>query len=148
MAVPISLHGDVCTDARNTGLTHDQRAEALDSACELLAQLHQRGVLDLLRGVTGAGDDIVTRLSEAANTPEAIRAIRNLISLLRILSSVNPEILHELAQEINRAPWRKAPQYGVWTILRRLGSRDARRTIGAAAYGMQVFGRALISKYI
>jgi uncharacterized protein YjgD (DUF1641 family) len=148
MAVPIKLHRDACVEARNTDINRDFRAEAIDSALALLTDLHRRGVIDLLRGMTGAGDDIVTRLAETANTPEAIRAMRNLISLTRILASINPEILHELAHEINRAPWRKAARSSVWTILKRIGSRDTRRAIGATAYGLQVFGRVLISKYI
>jgi uncharacterized protein YjgD (DUF1641 family) len=103
----------------------DEHADAVQAAYALLDELHDAGVLDLLRGLAGAGGDIATRLSEAANTPEAIAALRNAISLMKILGGIDPAILQ-----------------GVANIL-----TQPRRTLSAAAYGLQVFGRVLLSRW-
>jgi hypothetical protein len=88
----------------------DEHADAVQAAYALLDELHDAGVLDLLRGLAGAG---------------AIAALRNAISLMKILGGIDPAILQ-----------------GVANIL-----TQPRRTLSAAAYGLQVFGRVLLSRW-
>lgn len=123
-----------------------EHAEAILAAYALLQELQDQGVLDFLRGLTGARGEIVTRLSEAANTPEAIAAMRNIISMLRILGSIDPDTLHEIADIVTKSKERERASPGVWKILRRLGSKESRKAIGAMVYGIQVFGRVLIER--
>lgn len=123
-----------------------EHADAIVSVYALLQELQDHGVLDLLRGLTGSGADVVTRLSEAADRPESIAAIRNLISMARILASIDPEMLHALANAVTKAPEPKRETPGWWKILRGLGSKESRRAVGAMVYGVQVFGRVLIEK--
>lgn len=109
------------------------REDALRAAGALLQDLHDRGAIDLLRGLVGAGGDIATRLSEGANTPEAIAAMRNVVSLARILGSIDPETLHRLADLVAKAP-------------RYIGIAKRVAALGAAAYGLHVFSRVLRSR--
>jgi len=111
-----------------------EHAETVLAAYELLQELQDHGVLDLLRGLTGSGSEIVTKLSEAASTPESIAAIRNIVSMLRILGRIDPEILHGVADIVTK-PAR--PRRELWKAV---------RAVEAAAYGLQVFGRVLISR--
>lgn len=120
-----------------------EHADAVLAGYELLQELQDYGALDLLRGLAGSRGEIVTKLSEAANTPEAIAAIRNMASLLRILGSIDPEILRGVADIVTKPA---KPQRGFWNTLRWLGSKETLRAVGAAAYGLQVFGRVLISR--
>jgi uncharacterized protein YjgD (DUF1641 family) len=149
MAVPIPLKresADLTQEIRGR-LEHAPviHADAVLAAYQLLQDLQDRGVLDLLRGLLGAGDDVVTRLAQATSTPEAIRVARNLVSLFQILGSVDPEILGNLAREIREnPPPRQMP--GFFSNLAKLGSKDSRRAWGALAYGVQTFGRALVRK--
>lgn len=138
MAQPIPFH-------RNQPI---KQADAVSAAYALLQELHDRGVLDFLRGLTGAGGDIVTRLSAGANTPESIAALRNIVSLLRILGSIDPEILHGVANIVTKPqpPDPDAPR--LLSTLKKLTGKDARRALGAAAYGLQVFGKVLISRQL
>src|SRR6202047_3233796 len=53
-----------------------EHVEALLSAYEVVQGLHDRGVLELLRGALGSSDKVLQILVDAANTPEAIRGIR------------------------------------------------------------------------
>lgn len=111
-----------------------EHADAVLAAYELLRELHDHGVLDLLRGLAGSRGEIITKFSDAANTPESIAAMRNIISMLRIVGSIDPEILHDVA-EIATKPAK--PRRSLWKAV---------RAVEAAAYGLQVFGRVLIDR--
>ena len=51
-------------------------AEAVLSAYAVLKQLHERGVLEIMRGALAASDEILETVVDNVKTPEAIRAIR------------------------------------------------------------------------
>jgi hypothetical protein len=69
-------------------------AEAILASYEVLQGLHDRGVLELLRGVVGGVDSVLEIAVEAAKTPAAIRGIRNLIIMLKLAGSIDPDQLH------------------------------------------------------
>jgi hypothetical protein len=69
-------------------------AEAILASYEVLQGLHDRGVLELLRGVLGGVDSVLEIAVEAAKTPAAIRGIRNLIIMLKLAGSIDPDQLH------------------------------------------------------
>ena len=60
-----------------------EHAEAVLAAYEVLQELHNRGVLEIMRGGLAASDELLERLVDNAKTPEAIRAIRNLFLFQR-----------------------------------------------------------------
>ena len=74
-----------------------EHAEALLDSYELLEQLHQAGILQLMRGTLSAGDEILERAVGAARSPQGIRALRNLLILGQMLSSINPDLLECVA---------------------------------------------------
>jgi hypothetical protein len=61
---------------------------------------HDQGVLELLRGVLGGGNKILEIVVDASKTPKAIRGIRNLVIMTKILGSMDPELLKKFAQDI------------------------------------------------
>jgi uncharacterized protein YjgD (DUF1641 family) len=65
-----------------------EHAEALLAVYDILQGLHDRGVLDALKGVLSASDFVLETAVETAKTPEAIRRIRNLILLSNKLDSM------------------------------------------------------------
>lgn len=71
-------------------------AEALLAVYDLLQGLHDRGVLDALNGALSSGNFILDAVVETANTPENIRAIRNLLILSKVLSDIDPDVLGSL----------------------------------------------------
>src|SRR5580693_4894083 len=90
-----------------------QHSDAIVSALELLQLLHDRGVLDLLRGLVGAGDQLAGILTAAAGAPESLRGIRNFILLTKFFASIPPDVLNSLVrtasegaerEKANRAP--------------------------------------------
>jgi uncharacterized protein YjgD (DUF1641 family) len=92
---PVDPRKELMERVANAPLEH---ADALLTAWELLQTAHDQGILDLAKGLIGGKDIITGKLAEAANMPESVAGIRNLIAAGRLLSSVNPEMMQRLAQ--------------------------------------------------
>ncbi len=126
-----------------------EHAEALLAAYELLQALHEQGVLDILRGVLTAKDQILEIAAAAANTPETIRAIRNLLFWRRILGSIEPGwfkgFFQAIPEGIAKATGERDKPVGLWQILRRACGRDSLRAMAAAVDFLEAFGRHLHS---
>src|SRR5713101_9379424 len=82
MARPIPLHlaprdprEDLNPRLQQAPLEH---AEAVLAAYEVLQGLHDRGVLELMRGTLGGGEKILEQVVAVASSAESIRATRNL----------------------------------------------------------------------
>src|ERR1700689_1586358 len=75
-----------------------KHTDAIVSALELLQLLHDHGVLELLRGLVGAGDQLVGILTAAAGAPESLRGTRNFILLTKFFASIPPEVLESLVR--------------------------------------------------
>src|SRR5437870_12812952 len=95
MAQPIPLDIPPRDDSRDLRSrlerAPDTHAEAVLAAYELLEQLHDRGVLEIMRGALAASEDILQKVVDRARTPEAIRAIRNLLFRQHVGGSIEPE---------------------------------------------------------
>jgi uncharacterized protein YjgD (DUF1641 family) len=122
-----------------------QHAQAVLAAYQLLQEAQDHGVLDTLRGAVGAGDAIVDKLSEFANTPEGIRAMRNFLALSRVFANLDPEKVDAVANAITEDQCRKtAPGCEPPSILKslqRMNSRNSRRTLATIAAVTDAFGK-------
>jgi uncharacterized protein YjgD (DUF1641 family) len=125
----------------------EEHAEAVLAAYEVLQQLHDRGVLEIMRGALAASDDILEKLVDQARTPEAIRAIRNLLFWQHVLGSIEPEwfkgIFKAIPEGIAQATAERDQPVSVFGVLRRLSSKDSLRGMAAAIDFLQAFGRHL-----
>jgi len=111
-------------------------AEALLAAWDLLEAAHQKGALDLAQGVIGGRDVIAGKLAEAANTPDGINVVRNLLALGRIVASLDPEMLYRVSRALDRNPPKvqeKPPS--LLSLFRQFRAEDARRGL---AYGLDL----------
>jgi uncharacterized protein YjgD (DUF1641 family) len=101
--------------------------------------------LDLLRGMVGAGDQLVDTLTAAVDTPESLRAIRNFILLTKFFGSIPPDILNSIVQTAvegaDREKARRAP--GMLHLLRRLRSENSRHAIAVALDLLESVGKGL-----
>jgi uncharacterized protein YjgD (DUF1641 family) len=151
MAQPIHLElpprdprAELLGRVQNAPIEH---AEALLSAYHVLQGLHDRGVLELLRGALGSSDRLIEIVLEATNTPEAIRGMRNMIVLARILGTIEPELLEGLARSlpeaiaVTRAHQSKPP--GFLGLLKELTSKNSRRGLFLFSSMLEAFGRNL-----
>jgi uncharacterized protein YjgD (DUF1641 family) len=148
VAQPISLlppHQNGAGADRHLRESPHEHADAILSALELLQLLHDRGVLDLLRGMVGAGDQLVATLTAAVDTPESLRAIRNFILLTRFFGSIPPDVLNSLVQTVTEGAQRekthRAP--GVFELLRRLRSENSRHAIAVTLDLLESVGKGI-----
>jgi uncharacterized protein YjgD (DUF1641 family) len=126
-----------------------EHAEALLAAYEVLQALHEQGVLEILRGALNAKDQIIETAVTALNTPDAIRAVRNLLFWRRILGGIEPEwfkgLFQAIPEGIAQATAERNQPVRLWDILRRARSKDSLRAIAAAVDFLEAFGRHLHS---
>jgi uncharacterized protein YjgD (DUF1641 family) len=139
MAQPITLNRN------GNAVDRADHADAVESAYELLQLLHDRGVLNLLRGLLGAGDRVIDTLVEAVDTPESIRAIRNFLLLTKFFSSIPPEVLNSLVQAATEGAKRekahKAP--GLFELYRKLRNENTRYALAVTLDLLESVGKGL-----
>jgi len=151
MAQPIPLElpardprAELQTRLQNAPVEH---AEALLAAYAVLQGLHDRGVLELVRGALGAGDKMVELLVNACNKPESIRGIRNLLILAKILRTIEPELVEGFARSLPEAialtKAHEAKPPGFWGILKKFKNRNFRRGLVLVNSMLEAFGRNL-----
>jgi len=125
----------------------EEHAEAVLAAYEVLQELHNRGVLEIMRGALAASDEILEKVVNNVKTPEAIRAIRNLLFWRQILGSIEPEwfkgIFQAVPEGIAQATAERDKPVSFFGLLRRLTSKDSLRGLAAAIDFLQAFGRHL-----
>src|SRR5215472_5633298 len=135
MAQPIALElsprdprAELQARLQNAPLEH---AEALLSAYKVLQGLHDRGVLEVVRGALGSSDKWVPSMVEMANTPESVRGLRNLIILGKALGAIEPELVEGFARSLPEALAQTkacgAEPPGVLGILNQFRSSNFRR---------------------
>jgi uncharacterized protein YjgD (DUF1641 family) len=148
MAQPISSippHQNGIAADRHLRQALDDHADAIRSGLELLQLLHDRGVLDLLRGLVGAGDQLVDTLTAAVDNPESLRAIRNFLLLTKLFASIPPDVLNSLVQTTvegaQREKAHRAP--GLLHLLRRVSSENSRHAMAVTLDLLENAGKAL-----
>jgi len=124
----------------------DQHAEALLASFEVLQALYDQGVLELLRGVLGGANKILEIVVDASKTPEAIRGIRNLVIMTKILGSMDPELLKKFAEAtpdvlVGAAKAQATQPPGLLETLRILRSKNLRRGLAVANNLLEALGR-------
>jgi uncharacterized protein YjgD (DUF1641 family) len=127
----------------------EEHAEAVLAAYEVLQELHNHGVLEIMRGALAASDELLEKVVDSAKTPDAIRAIRNLLFWRQILGSIEPDwfkgLFQAIPEGIAQATAERDQPVSVFGVLRRLTSKDSLRGLAAAVDFLQAFGRHLHS---
>lgn len=122
-----------------------QHAEALLVAYELLGEAHRRGILDALQGAMGARDTIAGTIANYAAQPEGINALRNILALVKLLGTMDPEPLSRLSKEAYTALETHKPEEEpptLWQLFKRLGHPDTRRGLSLLMAMLRGVGRA------
>ncbi len=122
-----------------------EHADAVLSLYELVQQLHDSGTLDVLRGALGAGDEVLSHMVRLTTQPESVRGIRNLLILARLLGSVDPDLLHQVAQTLPQAVEQSGKEEppSLFSLLGRFRSKESRRALAAGATLLEGVGRGL-----
>jgi uncharacterized protein YjgD (DUF1641 family) len=124
-----------------------EHAEALLESYELLQQLHDSGVFGLLRGALGAGDKLVESAVGAAGSDEAVRAIRNVVILGKVLGEINPEVMQCIASAAGQTlgchekPVIEPP--GLFSLLSQFRHKELRRSIALINRFLETLGNQI-----
>jgi uncharacterized protein YjgD (DUF1641 family) len=124
-----------------------EHAEAVLAAYEVLQSLHDSGVLEVLRGTLNGGEKILGQVVEVASGPEAIRATRNLLLLVKALGEIEPALLSDLTRAVPRALVQanseEAKPPGLFKLMSTFWKKDFRRGLAAFNDLIVMFGRNL-----
>ena len=124
----------------------DEHAEALLDLYELLQQLHDSGVLRLLRGVLRSGDLLLETAVNAAKSEEAIRGLRNAIILAKMLGSINPDLLQGYANAVSETLGCQKPVLeppGLFKLFAEFRHPELRRSMALINKFLESFGNQL-----
>jgi uncharacterized protein YjgD (DUF1641 family) len=125
----------------------DTHAEAILAAYDLLQALHDRGILDITTSALSASDELLDKAVDSANTPNAIRALRNLMFWRQVLGKIEPAwfqgIFQAIPDGLAAATAQRNEPVSIWKILRRAISKDSLRGLTAAVDFLESFGRHL-----
>jgi uncharacterized protein YjgD (DUF1641 family) len=126
-----------------------EHADAILAAYDLLQALHDHGVLEVATGALSASDELLAKIVDSANTPPAIRALRNLMFWRQVLGRIEPTwfqgIFQAIPDGLATATAERGEPVSAWKILRRATSRDSLRGLAAAVDFLESFGRHLHS---
>lgn len=123
-----------------------ERGEALLAAWELLETAHDQGILDALHGAVYAKDTIVGTVAQYAKQQESVNAMRNAIALLKILGSLDPEILENVAKAMADASEEHRQEErppSLWKLIRRVNSEESRRGLSFLTLMLAGLGRSM-----
>jgi uncharacterized protein YjgD (DUF1641 family) len=124
----------------------EQHAEALLELYEFLQQLHDSGILRLLRGAVSSGGAIVDAAVGAANSEEGIRGLRNAIILGKMLGSINPDLLLAYANAVTETLGCQKPVVEPPPLLKLFGEfrhPELRRSMAIINKFLESFGNQL-----
>jgi len=128
-----------------------EHGEAVLAGFEVLQGLHDQGVLEVMRGLLGSGDKVLDMVVKATEAPEAIRGIRNLIVITKVLGAIEPELLEKFAQAVPAAlvavaKAEQAEPPGLWGILNIFRSRNLRRGLAVVNNLLEAWGKNFYSQ--
>jgi uncharacterized protein YjgD (DUF1641 family) len=120
-----------------------EHADAVLSAYATLQTLHDTNALDFLRGLVGAGDEVISQVADVATSPQSTRALRNLLILMNLLGSIDPDTLERIVGSATPVVTERqiAEPPSMFSIARQLFSRDARRALATGVSLLQGIGR-------
>ena len=114
-----------------------EHAQAMLAAYELLAQFHDKGILDIVSGMLSAGDAVVDHVVSLASSKEAVTALRVALIFTNLLSTIDADKLHAVMADAGKKP------PSLLSIGKLALSADARRAMATGLGLLNVFGAAL-----
>jgi len=122
-----------------------EHADAVLDAYELLQQLHDSGTLDVLRGLLGAGDQVVRHAVGIAIKPESVSLLRNVLIFSKLVGDLNPDKLEAALGGVAAALEQQSAENppSLFAIMRRFASVESRRALNAAATVLESVGKGL-----
>jgi uncharacterized protein YjgD (DUF1641 family) len=122
-----------------------EHAEALLAAYDVLQGLHDTGLLEMAKGLLGAGDKVLDIIVQASDSPEVIHGIRNFIILTKLFGSLDPKLLEHLADAVPKAlvEAKTEKPLGALQLLGKMSNQDTRRMLTIMIRVLESLGKDL-----
>ncbi len=119
----------------------EAHAEAMLVLYDLLQASHDEGILDLLHGLVHAKNEIFGHIAEGARMQESVDALRNVVSVGKILGAIEPETMSCIAAAMSTAS-KKTPDepLTMWGLFKKVSSREGRRGLSVAVELLTALG--------
>lgn len=130
---PENSREDLARRIREVPVEH---ADAILAVFALLQKLHDCGLLSLASGAISAGNTIIDRVADVADSPQAVTALRSTLILGSILNTLDADELHKAMQV-------EEGDASLWKILKGLTTKEARQVAMVGVNLMNVIGKAL-----
>ena len=151
MAKPIEF-APTAVDARSQLIERlqdapQEHAEALLDAYDILRLLHEKGILELMKGALGSGEKVLQIFTETLEMKETVRTLRNFAILTKIIGGLDPRLLEGIQAALNdniERSKRHSPP-GMLKLAGTLTSCDGRRALGVLAGVAEAIGQHLIT---
>jgi uncharacterized protein YjgD (DUF1641 family) len=123
----------------------EEHAEALLAAYDILQGLHDKGILNIIKGGIGSGEKILEIGVNAANTPEVIRGIRNFMILTKLFGTLEPKLLEHLAEAVPKAlvEAKTEKPLGLFQLMGKLTNQHSRRMLTIMTRVLESLGKDL-----
>ena len=120
-------------------------AQAVLDAYRTLQTLHDTHTLEFVRGLLGAGDEVLKQVVSVVTSPQSTRALRNLLILTDILGTVSPDALHRIASTATPMLTEQQPAEppSLFAIAKRLLGKDVRRALATGVAVLEAVGQSL-----
>lgn len=126
-----------------------EHAEAILAGYEVLQGLYDAGVLELLRGLLGIGDQVLGIAVDSTRAPESVRIIRNLILLRKILSEIDPEqfegFVQALPEALHSAKEQEQESPGLLSTMNQFRDKDVLYGMHVVNSLLKLLGREFVS---
>jgi uncharacterized protein YjgD (DUF1641 family) len=126
-----------------------EHAAALLAAYDVLEAAYDEGLLDILHGMIASKDKIITTLAHYARQPEGIAGIRNLLTAVKILTELDPEVLDHVSKAMASATEehkREQEPPSLFQLAKRANSEDGRRGLSFMTLILSSLGKSLKSR--
>ena len=115
-----------------------EHAEAILATFALLQKVHDAGLLSLASGLISAGNTIIDRLADVADSPQALTALRTTLILGSVLNTLDADELHKAMQVGEK-------DASLLRILKGLMTKESRQLAMIGVNLMNVIGKALLN---
>jgi hypothetical protein len=116
-------------------------------AYDILSLLHEKGILELVKGSLGSGEKVFQIQTETLEMKESVRTLQNFVILIKIVGGLDPRLLEAiqsaLTDNIVRARTQNPPS--LFKVGRQCTARNGRRTLGVLAGVLEALGQKLIA---
>lgn len=122
-----------------------KHVEAVLDVYAILQLLHDKGIFEVIKDALGSGERVMEILTDTMEKDEVIRTIRNLTIFVKIIGSIEPDLLEKImnavSKEFENTKAKKPP--GLLRLLGKLANANGRRVLEPIVTALNVAGKEL-----